>query len=215
MIDVGSVKVVPSAAMASTLGERIPWIGTHPLFGPSSLALAERPMRVVLCPNAMHPSAVARARAFYERLGCWTIEQDATAHDKAMAETPRARVLRREGHARCPGVDTRVPFAPPSFQAIARTVDVKRGDAGHLFVAICADNPHAGDARRRLLDALEAVHAAARMHPRAMRVAIIARFDRRDATFAGARRHARPLSTSSIKSWSRCSRVAPSSRAVR
>ena len=159
VVDVGSVKVLPSTAMAAALGTRIPWIGTHPLFGPTSLALAERPLRVVLCPNAMHPAAVARARAFYERLGCWTIEQDAHAHDKAMAETHALAFFVAKGMLDA-GVDTRVPFAPPSFQAIARTVDVVRGDAGHLFAAICADNPHAGDARKRLLDALEAVHEA-------------------------------------------------------
>jgi prephenate dehydrogenase len=145
--------------MQSVLGDRIPWVATHPLFGPTSLALAERPLRVVICPNASHPTATSRARAFYERLGCWTIEQDAQGHDKAMAETHALAFFVAKGMLDA-GVDTRVPFAPPSFQAIARTVDVVRGDAGHLFAAICADNPHAGDARRRLLDALTAVNAA-------------------------------------------------------
>ncbi len=159
VMDVGSVKVLPVQAMSAALGERIPWIATHPLFGPTSLALAERPLRVVICPSAAHPTAATRARAFYERLGCWTIEQDAHAHDKAMAETHALAFFVAKGMLDA-GVDTRVPFAPPSFQAIARTVDVVRGDAGHLFAAICADNPHAGDARRRLLDALTAVNAA-------------------------------------------------------
>jgi prephenate dehydrogenase len=153
------VKVLPTQFMAAALGDRIPWVATHPLFGPTSLALAERPLRVVICPNAAHPTAAARARAFYERLGCWTIEQDAHAHDKAMAETHALAFFVAKGMLDA-GVDTRVPFAPPSFQAIARTVDVVRGDAGHLFAAICADNPHAGDARRRLLDALVAVNDA-------------------------------------------------------
>lgn len=159
VVDVGSVKVLPTNAMAAALGDRIPWVATHPLFGPTSLALAERPLRVVICPNPMHPTATSRARAFYERLGCWTIEQDANTHDKAMAETHALAFFVAKGMLDA-GVDTRVPFAPPSFQAIARTVDVVRGDAGHLFAAICADNPHAGDARRRLLDALTAVNAA-------------------------------------------------------
>lgn len=159
VLDVGSVKTLPVDAMTAALGDRIPWIATHPLFGPTSLALAERPLRVVICPNALHPTAASRARAFYERLGCWTIEQTATAHDKAMAETHALAFFIAKGMLDA-GVDTRVPFAPPSFQAIARTVDVVRGDAGHLFAAICADNPHAGDARRRLLDALTAVNDA-------------------------------------------------------
>lgn len=160
VMDVGSVKVLPTEAMRAALGDEIPWIATHPLFGPTSLALAERPLRVVLCPSA-HPGATARARAFYERLGCWTLEQDAHAHDKAMADTHALAFFVAKGMLDA-GVDTRVPFAPPSFQAIARTVDVVRGDAGHLFAAICADNPHAGEARQRLLDALRAVDDALR-----------------------------------------------------
>ncbi|MGZ3459927.1 MAG: prephenate dehydrogenase/arogenate dehydrogenase family protein, partial [Archangium sp.] len=51
VLDVGSVKVKPVRVMTEVLGTRIPWVGTHPLFGPLSLAMAERPMRVVVCPN--------------------------------------------------------------------------------------------------------------------------------------------------------------------
>ena len=156
VIDVGSVKVHPVDAMRAALGEAIPWVGTHPLFGPTSLALAERPLRVVVCPNAMHPTAAARARSLYERIGCWTLEQDAHAHDKAMAETHALAFFVAKGMLDA-GVDPRAPNAPPSFQAMARTIESVRGDAGHLFAAIQSENPYAHDARRRLLDALEAL----------------------------------------------------------
>jgi prephenate dehydrogenase len=156
VIDVGSVKVHPVEAMRGVLGEAIPWVGTHPLFGPTSLAHAERPLRVVICPNPMHPSAAARARALYERIGCWTLEQDAHAHDKAMAETHALAFFVAKGMLDA-GVDPRVPNAPPSFQAMARTIESVRGDAGHLFAAIQSENPYAHDARRRLLDALTAL----------------------------------------------------------
>lgn len=156
VIDVGSVKVHPIEAMRATLGESIPWVGTHPLFGPVSLAHAERPLRVVICPNAMHPAAAARARAIYERIGCWTLEQDPHAHDKAMAETHALAFFIAKGMLDA-GVDPRVANAPPSFQAMARTIESVRGDAGHLFAAIHSENPYATDARRRLLDALTAL----------------------------------------------------------
>ena len=159
VVDVGSVKVHPIDAMREVLGGDIPWIGTHPLFGPVSLAHAERPLRVVICPNAMHPAAAARARALYERVGCWTLEQDAHAHDKAMADTHALAFFVAKGMLDA-GVDPRVPNAPPSFQAMARTIESVRGDAGHLFAAIQAENPYANDARRRLLDALGALDAS-------------------------------------------------------
>ena len=69
VLDVGSVKVLPARAMAAALGQRVPWVATHPLFGPVSLAMAERPLRVVVCPNPHHPEAPVRARRFYE-VGC-------------------------------------------------------------------------------------------------------------------------------------------------
>jgi prephenate dehydrogenase len=156
VIDVCSVKVHPIDEMKRVLGERIPWVGTHPLFGPVSLAHAERPLRVVVCPNPIHPSGAARARALYERIGCWTLEQDAHAHDKAMAETHVLAFFVAKGMLDA-GVDPRVPNAPPSFQAMARTIEAVRGDAGHLFAAIQSENPYAPDARRRLLDALGAL----------------------------------------------------------
>ncbi len=158
VLDVGSVKLGPIGAMREILGEEIPWIGTHPLFGPVSLALAERPLRVVLCPNDLHPAAPARARALYERLGCWTFEQDPAAHDRTMAETHALAFFVAKGFLDA-GVDVRTPFAPPSFQSIARTVESVRGDAGHLFATIQAENTYASEARRRLLDALSALDA--------------------------------------------------------
>jgi prephenate dehydrogenase len=47
------------------------------------------------------------------------------------------------------------PFAPPSFQAMARTIEAVRADAGHLFRAIETENEFAASSRRKLLDALE------------------------------------------------------------
>lgn len=156
VLDVGSVKTVPEAALEAVLGDHIPWIATHPLFGPMSLALGDRPLRVVVCPNARHPGALARAREFYERVGCEIIEQAADAHDRAMADTHALAFFVAKGL-----LDVRagegVPFTPPSFQAIARTIESVRSDAGHLFLAIQRENPYAGAARRRLLDALSNV----------------------------------------------------------
>ncbi len=156
VMDVCSVKVKPEQALQKLLGEEIPWVATHPLFGPTSLALAERPLRVVVCPNTVHPDAAPRARALYERIGCQILDQDSHAHDRAMAETHAIAFFVAKGMLDA-AVGMNVPYAPPSFQAIARTVDVVRSDAGHLFTAIQRDNPYAAGARKRLLEAMEAV----------------------------------------------------------
>lgn len=159
VLDVGSVKVRPAAALAEVLGAEIPWAATHPLFGPISLARAERPLRVVLCPSALHPGAAARARAFYEGIGCEVIEQSAEGHDHVMAYTHALTFFVAKGMLDA-GAGEAVPFAPPSFQAIARTIEAVRADAGHLFRAIQGENPFAAEARRHLLGALTSVDRA-------------------------------------------------------
>jgi len=159
VLDVGSVKVRPAAILTQTLGDAIPWCATHPLFGPLSLALAERPLRVVLCPATAHPDAAARVRAFYERIGCEVIEQTPEAHDRVMAHTHALTFFVAKGMIDA-GAGMEVPFAPPSFQAIARTIETVRSDAGHLFAAIARDNPFAAAARKQLVSALSSIDRA-------------------------------------------------------
>ena len=159
VLDVGSVKVRPAAALAEIMGEAIPWCGSHPLFGPLSLARAERPLRVVLCPAAAHPGAAARVHALYERIGCEVIEQTPESHDRVMAHTHALTFFVAKGMIDA-GAGMDVPFAPPSFQAIARTIETVRSDAGHLFAAIARDNPFAAEARKQLVSALSSIDQA-------------------------------------------------------
>jgi prephenate dehydrogenase len=157
VLDVGSVKVKPVEALAEVLGAEVPWVGTHPLFGPLSLAMAEQPLRVVICPNPLHPEAAPRARRFYERLGCEIVEQTPESHDRVMAHTHALTFFVAKGMIDA-GTGLDVPFAPASFKALARTIEVVRSDAGHLFAAIQRENPFASEARSHLLDALGAIH---------------------------------------------------------
>ncbi|MBN8226579.1 prephenate dehydrogenase/arogenate dehydrogenase family protein [Corallococcus macrosporus] len=157
VLDVGSVKVKPVEALTEVLGTQVPWVGTHPLFGPLSLAMAERPMRVVLCPNPLHPEAAPRARRFYEGLGCEVIEQTPEGHDRVMARTHALTFFVAKGMVDS-GAAADVPFAPASFKALSRTIETVRADAGHLFNAIQQENPFATEARGRLLAALQGIH---------------------------------------------------------
>jgi prephenate dehydrogenase len=157
VIDVGSVKHGPVAEMAGILGAEIPWVATHPLFGPSSIALGERPLRAVVCPNPLHPAAVEAVVEMYERMGCEVVVQEADEHDRTMARTHAiaffvAKALLDVGATQDP------ERAPPSFRAMAETVNMVRTDAGHLFMAIEQENPYAADARQDLLDALARLH---------------------------------------------------------
>ncbi len=153
VLDVGSVKVGPTAVLAAHLGREVPWVATHPLFGPVSLARGERPLRAVICPSALHPGATAAVSGLFQRIGCEVIEQDADAHDRAMAYTHALAFFVAKGMLDA-GVPTDLVFVPPSFQGIEHTIAAVRGDAGHLFTALHRENPYAADARRALLEAL-------------------------------------------------------------
>lgn len=157
VLDVGSVKQAPLDIMAAHLGARVPFCGSHPLFGPTSLALGERPLRVVVCRHALHPAAPPRVVQLYRRAGCTVLERDAETHDRVMAEGHALAYFIGKGLLDA-GVRLDGELAPPSSRAMAHTLEAVRADAGHLFTSLQRDNPHAAPARRRLLHALESIH---------------------------------------------------------
>lgn len=156
VLDAGSVKTGPMEAMRHVLGDAIPWAGTHPLFGPTSLALGERPLRVVLCADAAHRQSARRARAFFEGIGCSVIEREAEEHDRVLAESHALTYFIAKGVLDA-GFVLDPDLAPPSSQAIARAVEAVRADAGHLFWTLQHENPFAHEVRRRFQDALAAI----------------------------------------------------------
>ena len=164
-MDVGSIKQRAVQAMSEVLGRRIPWVSTHPLFGSSTIALGERPLLAVVCPNALHPGAAEIARVFYERIGCVVSEQDAAEHDRAMARSHALAFFVAEALMDM-GAGAGLPFTPPSFQAMAKTIQLVRTDSAHLFLAIeretlCRRRP-AGTTRRlsKVHNQLEALEKA-------------------------------------------------------
>jgi prephenate dehydrogenase len=157
VIDVGSVKMHPCAMLDELLGDEVPHAGTHPLFGPLSLARGERPLRTVICANPRHRDAAARTRQLFVDLGCEVIEQDPAVHDKAMANTHALAFFIAKGLVEM-GVDDDLTVAPPSFQGLKHMLAAVRGDAGHLFAAIQQENPFAAGARAQLMNSLERIH---------------------------------------------------------
>ncbi len=155
VLDVCSVRAPAQAAMSTVLGSQIPWVGTHPLFGSTSIALGER-LRAVVCPTPAHPEAAAKARALYESLGCEVHEEDPADHDRSMAYSHALAFFIAKGMIDLDALG-RTTFVPPSFKSMIQTIETVRSDAGHLFYAIERLNPFAAGARSELLQALERV----------------------------------------------------------
>lgn len=157
VIDVGSVKQRPCAWMDEILGADIPHAGTHPLFGPLSLARGDRPRRTVLCTSALHPEAAVRTRKLFEALDCEVIDHDPALHDRKMAQTHAMTFFIAKALVDM-GVGEDLSMAPPSFQGLSHMLDAVRGDAGHLFATIQRENPYAAEARADLIRHLQAIH---------------------------------------------------------
>ncbi len=157
--DVGSVKVGPEAVMAEVLGDAIPWVATHPLFGPASLARGERPLRVVVCPNPRHRAAFRSVRGLLRRLDCTVIEQDAQSHDQAMAEAHALGFFIAKGLMDA-GASFESDVVPPSARGLARLIQAVRVDAGHLLGILNRENPYASALRKDFLASLTALDEA-------------------------------------------------------
>ena len=153
VVDVCSVKVRPSQALHTTLLGRVPWVATHPLFGPASIARGERPLRVVVCPQPAWPRQDRAVRGLFEDVGCDVLTMDAHDHDRRMAESHALGFFLAKGLLDA-GTTFDSPVTPPSSQGIARTIRSVRSDAGHLLGALHGENPYAADVRARVLESL-------------------------------------------------------------
>ncbi|MFI5386557.1 MAG: prephenate dehydrogenase/arogenate dehydrogenase family protein [Fimbriimonadales bacterium] len=153
VVDVGSVKVAPVRAMTELFAASQPWVASHPLFGPVSLARAETGLRAVVCPNDRNTSAVDQVSELYRSIGCTVLSLEPEEHDRIMAQTHALAFFIAKGMLDAE-VPTSSPASPPSFQAMARTIESVRGDAGHLITTLHRENPFAADYRRRLLTVL-------------------------------------------------------------
>lgn len=155
VMDVGSVKLAPCRLMDEVLGDGIGHVGSHPLFGPLSIARAE-PLRAVVCPSPRHPATARIARELFASIGCEVDEQDPARHDEHMALTHAMAFFIARGLLDL-GVDDDLRWTPPSFAALAASIAAVRADAGHLFHAIQRENPYAAATRRRLIEALGSI----------------------------------------------------------
>jgi prephenate dehydrogenase len=161
VIDVASVKSGPSAMLQTALGSAIPWVATHPLFGPISLARGERPLKVVVCPNLQHPEAVEQVSGFFWNLGFNPVSLDPESHDREMAATHALAFFIAKGFLDA-DLLLHSDYAPPSVWGMRRMLESVQADAGQLYATLQLDNPYAAGMRRRLLSALTGADDALR-----------------------------------------------------
>ena len=149
IVDVGSVKVVPSEIMRRLLPDHVDIVATHPLFGPQSAASGVAGLKIAVCP--IQGKRHTRLAAFLRKaLGLTVIMTTPEEHDKEAAVVQGlthliAKVLLRMGP-----LPTRM--TTKSFELLSEAISMVQHDAPEVFEAIEKANPYAEAVRRRFFD---------------------------------------------------------------
>ena len=156
VIDVASVKVRPLAVLQELLPPTCEILGTHPMFGPASIAKNKgiRGLKCVVCPVRIEDERLERMTHFLaETLGLQAIHKTPEQHDKEMAYVQGlshyiGRVM--------DGMN--IPESELSTLAYDDLMDMKRiqgSDSWDLFHSIMHENPYASEVHEAFLAACE------------------------------------------------------------
>ncbi|MGB3178443.1 MAG: prephenate dehydrogenase [Albidovulum sp.] len=149
IVDVGSVKVVPSEIMRRLLPNHVDIVASHPLFGPQSATTGIEGLKIAICP--IQGRRHARLAAFLRKaLGLTVIMTTPEDHDQEAAVVQGlthliAKVLLRMGP-----LPTRM--TTKSFDLLSEAISMVQHDAPEVFEAIEKANPYAETVRRRFFD---------------------------------------------------------------
>ena len=149
IVDVGSVKVVPSEIMRRLLPSHVDIVASHPLFGPQSATTGIEGLKIAVCP--IQGRRHVRLAAFLRKvLGLTVIMTTPEDHDQEAAVVQGlthliAKVLLRMGP-----LPTRM--TTKSFDLLSEAISMVQHDAPEVFEAIEKANPYAETVRRRFFD---------------------------------------------------------------
>ena len=148
ILDTCSVKVFPMQQMDETLPDTVETVGTHPMFGPDSVANGFSGLPIVISPGRCSERTVARWRKILEEMGLRVIPMSAEAHDREAAYTQGithfvGRLLDAL-HVRPSGIGTL------GYQKILEVVEQTCNDPYQLFVDLQRYNPYTSRMRQDL-----------------------------------------------------------------
>ena len=163
VIDVGSVKSLPSQWMAELLPPHADLVATHPLFGPQSARNGLAGLRLVVCP--IRGDRYEKVATFGRSLGLTVTVTTAEEHDREMAYVQALTHLIGRSLVNLGIPDEQLKT--PSYQHLLELCALIGGDTFELFSAIQTLNPYAAEVAeafvtqaRSLLDRVAAEKAS-------------------------------------------------------
>jgi prephenate dehydrogenase len=141
VIDVGSVKMLPSQWMRDLLPPTVDLVATHPLFGPQSAKNGLAGLRLVVCP--IRGGRAEKVAQFGRDLGLTVTVTTAEEHDREMAYVQALTHLIGRSL-----VNLNIPdeqLKTPSYQHLLELCGLIGSDTFELFTAIQTQNPFASE----------------------------------------------------------------------
>jgi prephenate dehydrogenase len=139
VVDVGSVKVLPSQWMLELLPPGVDIVATHPLFGPQSARTGLAGLRFVVCP--IRGDRHEKVAAFGRDLGLAVTVTTPEEHDEEMAYVQALTHLIGRSLVNLGIPDERL--ATRSYQHLLELCGLIGADTFELFTAIQTQNPFA------------------------------------------------------------------------
>jgi prephenate dehydrogenase len=141
VIDVGSVKMLPSQWMLEILPSHVDLVATHPLFGPQSARNGLEGLRLVVCP--IRGARADKVADFGRALGLTVTVTTPEEHDREMAYVQALTHLIGRSLVNLDIPDEQMKT--PSYQHLLELCALVGGDTFELFTAIQTQNPFAAE----------------------------------------------------------------------
>lgn len=157
VVDVCSVKTYPVKWMRELLPPDMPFLATHPMFGPDSAADTLAGQKIILCPQRLDSERYECIRGYLQSRQLAVIETTPEEHDRKMAATLAlthfiGRSLSEYG-AEPLDIDTE------GYKRLLYTLETVTHDTWELFTDMHRYNPFARDVRDRFMAAVELIDA--------------------------------------------------------
>ena len=143
VVDVSSVKALPSAWLRELLPPGVRAVPTHPLFGPDSAAQSMRGLPLVVCPLPGQERPARRLAAYARSRGVRVVTLDPEAHDRAMARSQALTFFLSRVLGRLELPDPGGPVGTPSYRRLNAALASVVRDTDELYRDLVRFNPHA------------------------------------------------------------------------
>lgn len=157
VVDVCSVKLVPTQCIQELLPTHKRILMTHPLFGPRTAADTTRGHTLIVTDHIEDDEMTMRALHYCDQeLGLRILHMTAEEHDRTMAQVHALTFFAARGLAGMPA--STAQFMTPSYQKVLDLVAFDGAHSEELFRTIQLGNPFAQEVREQLIDSLVAIN---------------------------------------------------------